>query len=216
LAFNQLLDFIDNLDTSIKHMVMFYEEPEYAKLVQMRFLSDGLKRGECCVYVPKDNDDQILTKTELIQSGVDVDSYMKKGLFQFYTHKPPINDKESYSRATGMFQDETKAIFRGSPDHPTEKLPKIRGVGSMFRDVFANKENMNSRGAEAAATELLMERLFQYDGVVSFDGLWMCAYQVDNIHASLNETWMAQLMESHDAVLFLPKLSNGIALDLRK
>jgi hypothetical protein len=46
--------------------------------------------------------------------------------------------------------------------------------------------------------------------------MWMCVYQVDNIAASMDEDWMAQLLDSHDLVLFLPKSSNGIALDVRK
>jgi hypothetical protein len=44
----------------------------------------------------------------------------------------------------------------------------------------------------------------------------MWTYQVDSISEAMNEEWMAQMLDSHEAVLFLPKLSNGIALDLRK
>lgn len=44
----------------------------------------------------------------------------------------------------------------------------------------------------------------------------MCAYQVDDIFADMDKEWMTELLASHDAVLYLPKLSNGIALDVRK
>jgi hypothetical protein len=60
-----------------------------------------------------------------------------------------------------------------------------------------------------------VEKTFQSD-IDSFKGVWMCVYQVNDILASMDEEWMKQLLDSHDAVLFLRKLSNGIALDIRK
>jgi hypothetical protein len=39
---------------------------------------------------------------------------------------------------------------------------------------------------------------------------------MDNINAHMNNQWMADILNSHDAVLFLPKLSNGIALSLKR
>ena len=68
------------------------------------------------------------------------------------------------------------------------------------------------------ATQVLLERLIQSrNGSGSeLEGVWMCVYQVDNIFKAMDEEWMAQLLDSHEAALLLPKLSNGIALDLRR
>lgn len=161
MAFNQLLDFIDNLDASIKHMVMFYEEPEYAKLVQIRFLNDGLKRGECCVYVAQDDDDLTITKADMIEFGIDIDYHMKKELLQFYIRKPTIIDKESYTRTRSTFQEEIENTFVSSQvgDNFDGTSPKIRGVGSTSRDVFTMKQEKTSRNAEALTSPLLMEKL---------------------------------------------------------
>lgn len=212
LAYNQLFSFLDNLDASkYRHIVMLYEEPEYARSVQTRFLNDGLENGECCVYTTQDYDNLCLTKTDMIQQGVDVDYYMKMGLLQFYVHNVSVNDSESYGRAISAFQKAIENTFLSAPDHSTAMPPRIRGVGSMFTNAFAKIENLNS----TAASQLLVEKTFQSDRDL-FEGIWMCAYQINNILTSMDEEWMKELLVSHDAVLFLRKLTNGIALDIRK
>ncbi|HEX7033359.1 MAG TPA: hypothetical protein VF172_10200 [Nitrososphaera sp.] len=66
------------------------------------------------------------------------------------------------------------------------------------------------------AIQALVERRIQSRGSGELGYVWMWTYQVDSISEAMNEEWMAQMLDSHEAVLFLPKLSNGIALDLRK
>lgn len=213
---NQLLDFLDNLDTSLyRHIVMLYEEPEYARLVQRRFINNGLKNGECCVYASPDYDNLSLTKIDLAENGVDIDQYMKKGFLQLHMRSAPVNDSESYKVARSAFQKEIENTFFSAPDHSTAMPPRIRGVGSIFPYIFASAENANSN-ASAVASQLLVEKFFQSESAYSFSGVWMCAYQVNNISGSMGEEWMKQLLVSHDAVLFLTSLSNGIALDIRK
>jgi hypothetical protein len=219
MANNQLLDFLDNLDTSIhRHIVMFYEEPEYAKTIQIRFLNDGLRKEECCVYAARDEDDLRIMKAEMIESGIDVDYNMKKALLQFYLRKPTVIDNESYKQARSSFQGEIGGAFAKVQDGNDSAAicPKIRGVGSISRDVFSIKGVGSSNSSKAAASQLLVERLFQQEGSASFHGVWMCAYQVKDLIAAINEDWMAELLTTHDVVLFLPRFSNGFALDIRK
>jgi hypothetical protein len=125
---------------------------------------------------------------------------------------PAINDSKSYNTAMKAFQETIERTYFSAPQHPIAKIPKIRGVGSVNPYVFAHK-NVSSN-SPAAASQLLVERLFQ-SHTDSFEGIWMCIFQVDDILASMDEEWMKQLLFSHDAVLFLRKLSNGIALSLK-
>jgi DcmR-like sensory protein len=218
MTHNPLLAFVDNLDTSAhRHIVMFYEEPEYAKTIQIRFLNDGLRRGECCVYAARDYDDLRIIKAGMIESGIDVDYNMKKALLQFYMRKPTVIDSESYKQARSAFQGEIERAFKMQDGNDSTVIcPKIRGVGSISRDVFSMKEGESSNRSEAAASQVMVERLFQQESTASFDGIWMCAYQVDDIFAAIDKEWMAELLATHDAVIYLPKLSNGIGLDIRK
>ena len=216
VVFKQLLDFIDNIDTTVhKHLVMFYEEAEYAKSIQVRFLKAGFEKRECVVYAARDDDDLYLTKETMREYGIDIENSSSKGLLQFYMQKPPIDDVESYKRAIDLFNQEITrnySMANGKNGSPT--LPRIRGVGSMFRDIFASVENYSSNKSQVT-TQLLMEELFQKANTSSFKDSWMCAYQVESIMEQLDKPWMESLLMSHDAVLFLPKFSNGLALDLK-
>lgn len=66
------------------------------------------------------------------------------------------------------------------------------------------------------AFKVLVERHIQSRGDGELEGVSMCTYQVDSISEVMNGEWIAQVLDSYYAALFLPKLSNGIALDLRK
>jgi hypothetical protein len=43
------IEFIDSLDEK-KHIMLYYDDSECARLVEFRFLKNGLARGESCIY----------------------------------------------------------------------------------------------------------------------------------------------------------------------
>jgi hypothetical protein len=191
---------------------MLYEEPEYARQVLIRFLRNGLENGDCCIYGSPDEDNLSLTRSGMLESDIDVDHYAKEGVLQFHKRAPLIQDSESYQRSTIEFMESIRNTFYDAKNHATRLPSRIRGVGSMQPLVFAH-ENIDKK---ASASQLLVERLWQSQSTDSFEGVWMCIFQVHDIQASMEQEWMEQLITNHDAVIFLRKLSNGIALDVRK
>ncbi|HEX7032940.1 MAG TPA: MEDS domain-containing protein [Nitrososphaera sp.] len=228
MEYNQLLDFIDNLDTTAyRHLVMFYEEPEYAKLVQMRFINDGLEKGECCIYVVNDEQDLLFTRREMIAYGIDVDGYGKRGLLHLHV-KRVAKDLESFKHTIRMIYEETTEKFFNYYRHQQHQQqqeqkqqppmpPPIRGVGLAIPRALAEKDSGggSSQRGTGATVQLQIERFLNDEMVSTFTGVWLCPYQLDDIDAHMGKRWMEDMLKSHDAVLFMPKLSNGIALDLR-
>lgn len=215
MSHNQVIDFIDNLNTGdMKHIVLFYEEPEYARLVQIRFLNNGLERGEMCVFSASDSEDLQLTRMEMQEYGIDVAKYSEKGLLQFHTRSPKISDTESYKAAREEYQQSIETTFLTAPNHDNSMPDRMRGVGSINPLVFLNKNTASRQSA--ASSQLLVEHHFQSEVRKSYPGIWMCKYQMDDIIDSMSEDFMKQLLDSHDAVLFLRKFQNGIAMDIRK
>ena len=214
MAYNQLNDFFDTFDSSIhKHIVMFYEEPEYAKQVQIRFINDGLKKGECSVYAARDDDDLLLTKRDMKDYGVDVEKFSASGHLQFFLSKPYIVDSESYRKGKAAFREATQKQFSNAQNNSSLTLLRIRGVGSIYRDLFFDNEI--ERNYAMASSQLLVEKLFQLDNTSSFEGLWMCAYHIKDIAAEMEKEWMIELLRNHDVALFLREFSNGLALYLK-
>ena len=90
---NQVFDVLDNLDGG-NHLVMFYEEPEYAHIVEYHFIKTGLKKGESCVYTTHvgddDDDDDDIIEQSMTKFGITVEKYEKNHVLnmRMMTHTP--------------------------------------------------------------------------------------------------------------------------------
>lgn len=86
------------------------------------------------------------------------------------------------------------------------KKPSFAGFGIVASERDLNKTN-------ALAIQLQLDLIGQKK-FGNFNGTWICPYHVDDIFESLDKQWMAELVRNHDAVIYLPRNSNGVALKL--
>ena len=207
-----MFDFIDNLNPSVfKHIVMLYEEPEYARLAQIRFMHNGLKNGELVVYTAQDDENINFTINDMRQTSMEVDRYLEEGRLQFHVQKRPAYDRKSFLRVGKDLRKAIESRFQNAKYHATALPDRIRVIGNMLPYVFAEAVV----DQKTATGQLLVEKLFQSEFTDSFDGIVMCVYQINDIAQKIDEPWMNDLLTNHDAVLFLTKFSNGFALDIR-
>ena len=45
--------FLDRMERN-KHVVLLYDNPKYADLIIARYISNGLKKGESCIFFASD------------------------------------------------------------------------------------------------------------------------------------------------------------------
>ncbi len=192
---NQVEDFIDLLGPN-KHIVMFYEEPERARAIEFRFLRNGLFRGEHCVYILHERDEIDVMENEMADNGIDVSHFEREGLL----HIVKINDL--LTRPEGHM-----GAFQNLLNDATNKFnPIVRAVGTAVAKVtIGNDYRMDA--------ELQLEKHF-HSTFSGFHGSWLCHYYLQNIESHMEEKWMIDLLQSHHAVIFVPKSSNGVALNL--
>jgi hypothetical protein len=209
---------MDNLEELPKHIVMFYEEPEYARMVALRFLKNGLERGELCKYdIPTDDgdfdadyadiDDKGFVEQEMQDYGIDTTYYKDKGLLHLYSFRENhITDFNSFRRGT---EDAHRTLLKqfGS----VSKFPNWRGIGRPHTNIKTNSGRV---------AQLQIEKYFQNDVLakgISNSGTAICTYRLNNISEALDkqELWVKELIQSHDAVIYLPRNGNGLALRLR-
>jgi hypothetical protein len=69
--------FLDRMEGN-NHIVLLYDNQKYAYLIIARYLLNGLKKGESCVFFTADKHEAIEEK--LCAEGIDVDSYKQKTL----------------------------------------------------------------------------------------------------------------------------------------
>ena len=83
--------FVDSLDTQ-KHIALFYEEPEYARLIEFRFLKNGLAKGEKCVYATEEDSGHIVLK--MLSYGIPLECFESKKLCVYQIHNSCNNRDE--------------------------------------------------------------------------------------------------------------------------
>jgi hypothetical protein len=215
IGLSQVFDFLDNTEELPRHIVMFYEEPELATTVALRFLKNGLEKGELCKYdfpdeegsFPDVGQAKAFVEQEMQYHGIDVTYYKGKGLLQLHTYREDnIVDLDSYRMSIEKTRSTLLKQF-GSES----KFPRWRRIGRAI---------INIKSDSGMVSELQIEDYFQNDVLlkgISMNGIAICTYQLHDIVSALEkkELWVQELLQFHDAVIYLLKNGNGLALRLR-
>lgn len=201
IAAGQVFDFIDSVATC-KHMVLFYEEPEYAYKIEFRFLRGGLQKGHACIYTVHEEDEAKIVERRMKDNGIDVERFRSKNLLHILKVNNPMSHPEGELKgAEEIMASRIAPMLRnGTTTHIVSRLiPQVK----------TEKERMANVNIE-----------HKYHSI--FDNLnisLMCPYPVEDIQSELESdngraSWMKGLLCNHHAVIYALKLSKGIALNL--
>jgi MEDS: MEthanogen/methylotroph, DcmR Sensory domain len=204
---NDLLEvFIDDLKSW--HIVLFWEEPEHARVIEFQFIRNGLVKGQFCCYITHENREFI--ENEMIDNGIDVVGYTKNNMLQIIESVDFLNDSRGVLAASDA---ETKKM------RATLSTP-FRIVGGIsIRDTL-NMINSSDIGDRLTSAQLEIEQNFHNQLFNGLKGYWLCSYQVNDIKSALdrgsgnNNLIMAELLKSHHGVVFATKSGKGISLYL--
>jgi KaiC/GvpD/RAD55 family RecA-like ATPase len=61
---------------------MFYEDPEYARMILFEFIKCGLTKKEQCIYVSEEDKETV--KREMSDAGIKVDEFIKNNLLSIH------------------------------------------------------------------------------------------------------------------------------------
>ena len=179
------LKFIDSLNAR-KHIALFYDDPEYARLIEFRFLKNGLAKGEQCVYVTEEDSGTIVLK--MLSFGISLEDFKTKKIriHQIY-HVGGSEDQimQNCRKNVGM-------ILSGLQ-------PPYRIVARMVPDVSTNT---------GISVELELERDTQTN-FDDFGGSIMCPYNISKIEPMNRRMWMAKLLELHHEIIYAPEFLKG-------
>jgi hypothetical protein len=84
------LRYIDSIKER-QHVALFYEEPEYARMIEFRFLRDGLNLGENCIYATDEDSGSIVLG--MLNFGIPM-KYLQTGKMKVYQIKPVSGEKK--------------------------------------------------------------------------------------------------------------------------
>lgn len=209
--------FIDSLDTDYlgsRHIVLFCEEPEYALSIELRFLKNGLLKGQPGIYIVNEDglknstDDIDFIENQMIDYGIDVAKFKKNNLLKIVSAPNAIDHPEGELKGAeeicrSLFSVDNN--YNNDIDIKDEKQRPIRVVGRIMSQVKTEVEIQANINIErwCASTIIPANNIFL-----------ICHYPVDKIVQHLKGYWMQALLTHHHAVIYFPKLSNGIAMNL--
>ncbi len=179
------MKFVDSLDAR-KHIALFYEEPEYARMIAFRFIKNGLVNSEECVYATDEDSGSIVL--QMLSYGVSLEYFLTKKIRVFQIHNSCLNRDE---------------ILKDSRKNIDMILSALRPP---FRIVSRLVPNVSTYDGISAELELERSTHARFD---SFGGSLMCPYDLSKIEASNRKHWLTALHENHHAIIYAPKFGEG-------
>jgi hypothetical protein len=181
------LKFLDTID-DYKHIVLFYEEPESGRMIQFRFIKNGLLKGQHSIYTTHEDTDISLIENEMTNSGIDVEGSKKKNLLQIRQ----IPDPRNYQEGSVIGYDNiVKGILADLKQH------------SIFRMV--SRAIPEVKNEEQIVDELDVERS-DHSSFGSFGGSLLCSYLVEGIESRKRGKWIAELLQKPSYCSLSPKV----------
>jgi hypothetical protein len=187
------LKFIDML-SGHKHIVLFYEELEAARIVESRYLKNGLLKGQAGIHIAPDDIDLSSIENEMTNNGIDVESFVKKGVLHIRqvsdTRKDQGGKVKRFENIAMEILDDLKPPFRAVVIHVSE----------------VNTE-------EQMASKLVAEHSY-HSSFSSFGGSLLCSYPVEQIEPKRRGKWIEDILKNHHSAIFLTKPGEGIAFNM--
>ena len=177
--------YIDSLESK-QHIALFYEEPEYARLIEFRFIKHGLEIGEQCVYATEEDSGSIILK--MLNYGIPLKYFQSKRLKVYQIH-----------RTCGGHEEIMKRCMSDVDMILSDLVAPFRIVSRIVQDVTT---------ADGMSVELELECTTHYK-FENFGGSLICPYDISKIEISKRKQWMKELSINHHAVIYAPKFGEG-------
>ena len=153
-----------------KHIVLFYEEPEYARMILFEFIKSGLNKGEHCIYVSEE--DNVAVKREMSDAGINVDQYTKSDLLSIH---------QIANLAAQQIPQVTFERLAQITVHPwTKQEDKPERI--VLRCIFKTDTE------EQIKLNLKWENDYRYRDLKGLRDTMICTYPVDNIIPTISDT----------------------------
>ena len=176
--------FLDRMEGN-NHILLLYDNSKYADLIIARYLSNGLKKGESCIFFTSDNLETV--RTRLSAEGIDADLLRIFQIARDYKNRP-----------------DALSILKTIREEATIGMkPPYRFVGRTITD---------TETIEGMKLGLLVEKTGN-DHFQEFDCSQMCYYDISGIERSMKDEWIKDLLKNHDHVIYASKPDKAVAFE---
>lgn len=184
------IKFLDRMERN-NHIVLLYDNEEYADLVISRYLLNGLQKGESCIFFTADKPEII--EERLTAEGIDVDSYKQTNSLRIF-------------RIERSDADKFDAL--GTLKHIREEATK--GMKPPYR--FVGRTIMDTGSKEGMKLGLVVEKT-GHEHFEEFDNSQLCYYNISGIEQSKRNEWISELLKNHHHVIYASEPDRAVAFE---
>lgn len=177
-------DYLDRMEGN-NHIVLLYDNSKYADLIIARYIFNGLKKGESCIFFTSDNPEK--ARKSLADEGIDVES-----LRIFHVEPDTANRLDALSLLRNVTEEAKKGM-----------KPPYRFVGRTM---------MDTETIEGMKMILHVEKTGN-DHFQEFDCSQMCYYDISGIERSMRDEWIKELLKNHDHVIYASEPDKAVAFE---
>ena len=176
--------FIDRMEGN-NHIVLLYDNPKYADLIIARYLFNGMKKGESCIFFTSDSPKTV--RKRLSAEGIDADSIRIYQIERDNKNKP-----DALSLLKSIREEAT-----------TGMKPPYRFVGRTITD---------TETIEGMKLGLHVEKTGN-DHFQEFDCSQMCYYDISGMEPSMRSEWIKGLLKNHEHVIYASEPDKAVAFE---
>ena len=184
------IKFLDRMERN-NHIVLLYDNEEYADLVISRYLLNGLQKGESCIFFTADKPEII--EERLSAEGIDVDSYKQTNSLRIFRIERSDADKFDALRTLKHIREEATKGMK----------PPYRFVGRTIMDT-GSKEGMK--------LGVVVEKT-GHEHFEEFDNSQLCYYNISGIEQSKRNEWITELLKNHHHVIYASEPDRAVAFE---
>jgi hypothetical protein len=184
------IKFLDRMEGN-NHIVLLYDDEKYADLIIARYLLNGLKKGESCIFFTADRPEAV--EKRLSAEGIDVDLYKRKNSLRIYRIERSDKNKRDTPHTLKSIREQATRGMK----------PPYRFVGRTITDT-ETKEGMK--------LGLVVERT-GHEHFEDFDCSQMCYYEISRIERSRRDEWITGLLKNHHHVVYASEPDKAVAFE---
>lgn len=178
--------YIDSIEEQKQHIALLYDDPEYARLIEFRFIKNGLLNGQQCVYATEEDSGSIVLK--FLNYGITLSYFLTKQLRVIQLQETCGGHDEIYKKC----KKDLERIFY-------DLIPPFRIVSRIVPNVST---------IDGISVELELEKS-THQRFDDFCGSLICPYDVSKIEATKKKKWLEELRLNHHVTIYAPKFGEG-------
>ncbi|MDE1828876.1 MAG: MEDS domain-containing protein [Thaumarchaeota archaeon] len=174
-----------------KHILLVFDDLTEGKMIQFRFLRNGLRAGESCFYLTH-QEPSVIEREMSMSEVVDAREWIEKEQLHIYPIRDLSQDKD------GMLKGYQKIL-----EMIQQYRPPYRVVGRAILDI---KTEMSME------VQYVLEKVF-HSRFETLEGSFLCYYDWSEMGGN-RLRWLERLSRTHHAVIFATNFRRGLTFNL--